>query len=209
MSFFSSMFGWLFAKLRNRRYAVQNNMGKDLIFGAIYKMGSYQNWKKDPAPMILVLYSGIMTFKVARGHYTDGINLNYLDINERMWVARIIYLARKGNQQINGAVFYRLMKAQRPSIIKKAYRRYHTLMIARPRMVSAGLTNLDKLVYPYNDPYIQRINESLAPAELRYTGIQVAYSPTELADRILQAQNAVPINSVAQPKNLAPWVTRV
>lgn len=206
-----SLLGWFFAKLRNRRYAVQNNLGKDLIFGTIYKMNIYQNWKRDPAPMIYVMYSGPMTFIKTSGHYTDGINLNYLDISQKSWFARTIFLMRKGNQQMNGAVFYRFLKGQRPDIIRKAYRRYHTSMILRPKMVSAGITNLDKLIYPYNDPFIQTLNEQLAPAKLRATSVQVAYSPTELRDRITQAQNAIPIQSIRQnqPQQLAPWIKQV
>jgi len=171
-------------------------------------MGLYQNWKKDPSPMIYVMYSGPMNFVRTSGHYTDGINLNYLDISEKMWLARAIFLMRKGNQQMNGAVFYRYLKTQRPSLIQKAYRRYHTSMINRPRMVSAGSTNLDKLVYPYNDPFIQKLNESIAPTELRATSIQVAYSPTELRDRIIQAQNTIPIQGmrINQPQSIAPWL---
>ena len=205
-----SILGWFFAKLRNRRYAIQNRLGKDLIFGAIYKMGVYQNWKKDPAPMIYVMYSGPMTFTKTSGHYTDGINLNYLDIGQKMWFARSIFLMRKGNQLMNGAVFYRFLKTHRPSIIKKAYRRYHTLLLNNPKMVSSGTTNLNKLVYPYNDFWIQRLNESLAPTELNYTNIQVAYSPTELMDRINTAQNSKPIQSLKQNQpQLAPWVRNI
>lgn len=206
-----SILGWFFARLRNRRYSIQNRLGQDLIFGAIYKMGVYQNWKKDPAPMIYVMYSGPMSFIKKSGHYTDGINLNYLDMGQKMWLARTIFLMRKGNQQMNGAVFYRFLKGQRPDIIKRAYRRYHTNMISRPRMVSAGITNLDKLCYPYNDPFIKNLNKSLEPSELRATSVKIAYSPTELKDRIIQAQNSSPIQSIRQnqPQQIAPWVKQV
>lgn len=205
------MIGWLFAKLRNIRYSIQNKGGKSLLFGTIYKMGLYQNWKHDPAPLIFVMYSGPMRFTHASGHYTDGINLNYLTAQDKMWLARTIYLMRKGGQQMNGRLFYRLLKTQRYNIVKTAYRRYHTSMINRPRLVSAGFTNLDKLVYPYNDPFIQRLNESIAPTELRATGVQVAYSPTELRDRIAQAQNTQPIQTIRQnqPQQQAPWVKSI
>jgi hypothetical protein len=209
MSMFG-IFGWFFTLLRNRRYAVQNNIGKDLIFGTIYKMGLYQNWKKDPSPMIFVMYSGQMNFIKTSGHYTDGINLNYLDSSDKFWMARTIYLMRKGNQTMNGAFFYKYLKMQNPRIIQKAYRRYHTLMINRPRMVSAGVTNLDKLVYPYNDPFIERLNESISPTELKATSIQVSYSPTELRDRIIQAQNSMPIKSIRQNQpSIAPWLKQI
>lgn len=203
--------GWLFAKLRNRRYAMQNRTGRSLIFGTIYKMAGYQNWKKDPAPMIYVMYSGQMKFIHTQGHYTDGINLNYLTTSDKMWLARTIFLMRKGNQQMNGAMFYKFLKLQRPQIVRTAYRRYHTQMIKSPKMISAGITSLDKLVYPYNDPFIQRLNESIAPTELRYTNVQVAYSPTELRDRISQVQNTKPIQSIRQnqPQSQAPWIKSI
>lgn len=213
MSFLNSAFGWFFSRLKNRRYSVQSNTGQSLIFGTIYKMGVYQNWKKDPAPMIYIMYSGPMSFVKTSGHYTDGINLNYLNISEKSWLARNIILIRKGNQQINGATFYKFLKSQQPLIIQKAYRRYHTSMISNPKMISAGITNLDKLIYPYNDQFIQTLNKNIAPTELKSTAVQVAYSPTELRDRIIQAQNAVPIQSyrqnqpqTIQSQNLAPWL---
>ncbi len=200
--------GWLFAKLRNRRYAIQNRTGKSLIFGTIYKMALYQNWKHDPAPMIFVMYSGPMRFKHTSGHYTDGINLNYLTSADKMWFARSIYLMKKGNQVMNGRLFYRFLKLNRPNIIKLAYRRYHTSMVNRPKLISAGVTNLSKLVYPYNDPFIQRLNETISPTELRATGVQVAYSPTELRDRIIQAQQSKPVQNMRlnKPQQQAPWV---
>lgn len=203
--------GWLFAKLRNRRYAIQNRTGRSLIFGTIYKIGTYQNWKHDPAPLIYIMYSGPMNFKNTSGHYTDGINLNYLTAADKAWFARAIYLMRKGGQQMNAPIFYRFLKMNRPNIVRTAYRRYHTSMLNRPRLVSAGITNLDKLTYPYNDPFIQRLNESLAPTELRMTNIQVAYSPTELRDRIAMAQNARPVQTLRQnqPQQLAPWVKKI
>lgn len=205
------MISWLFARLRNIRYSIQNRQGRSLIFGTIYKMSMYRNWKNDPAPLIYVMYSGPMRFTKTSGHYTDGINLNYLSVQDKMWLARTIYLMRKGGQQMNGRLFYRFLKTQRPNIVRTAYRRYHTSMINKPRLVSAGITNLDKLVYPYNDPFIQRLNESISPTELRATGVQVAYSPTELRDRITQAQNSQSIQSIRmnQPKPQAPWVKKI
>lgn len=174
-------------------------------------MGGYRNWKHDPAPLIYVMYSGQMRFVHTSGHYTDGINLNYLSSADKMWFARALYLMRKGNQQMTAPVFYRFLKLQRPNIVKTAYRRYHTNMIANPKLVSAGITNLDKLVYPYNDPFIQRLNETLTPTELRTTGVQVSYSSTELRDRIIQAQNSKPIQTLRQnqPASVAPWVKSI
>ena len=213
MNFFRN----LITKIRNIRYSVLGGGNrKSLIFGAIYKMTLYQRWKNDQSPLIYVMYSGPMSFVRKSGHYTDGINLNYLDSGDKAWFARAIFLMRKGNQAMNGVLFYRFLKMNRPNIIRRAYRRYHTQLINNPRMVSAGITSLDKLVYPYNDPYIKFINETIQPGELRATGVQVAFSPTELMERVSMAQNAAPIHQMRQQSgsigrtatwaNNAPWL---
>lgn len=187
--------GWLLAKLRNRRYAMTSTRGKSLIFGTIYAM-RYSNFKRDPAPLIFVLYSGPRTFVRKSGHYTDGINLHYLNMADKMWMAKMIYLIKKGNQVMKPHLFYRFLKLNRPNIIRTAYRRYHTSMIGGPKMVSAGWTQLNKLVYPFNDPWIQGLNQQLEPREIGYTKVQVAYSKTELTDRVNQALNTRPISSL-------------
>lgn len=202
------MIRFLLAKLRNRRYSVQNNTKRSLIFGTIYKIGNYQNFKRDPAPMIYVMYSGHMTFTHVSGHYTDGINLNYLGQSDKMWIAKMIYMMKKGGQRMNGVVFYKFLKLQRPNIIRTAYRRYHTSMIKSPKMVSSGITNLDKLVYPYNDPFIVSLNNSITQTELHQTNVQVAYNSTELRDRITSAQNTRPISQIRQTQQ-APWIKKV
>ncbi len=190
-----SVVGWFLAKLRNRRFAMQATQGKSLIFGTIYSM-RYSNFKRDPNPLMLALYSGPRTFVHKSGHYTDGINLHYLNISDKMWLARSIYLMKKGNQIMQPYMFYRFLKLNRPSIVRTAYRRYHTSMIIQPRMVSAGWTHFTRLVYPFNDLWIQQLNKTLEPQELKFTKVDVAYSPTELNDRIVQTINSRPISSL-------------
>ena len=187
--------GWILAKLRNRRYAMQNTQGRALIFGTIYSM-RYSNWKRDPNPLILVMYSGPRSFVHTSGHYTDGINLHYLQMGDKMWLARMIYLMKKGNQIMKPHLFYRFVKLNRPNIIRTAFRRYHTSMIGAPKLVSAGWTHLTKLQYPFNDPWIAGLNKTLEPAELNYTKVQVAYNKTEISDRINQTLNSRPISSL-------------
>ena len=195
--------GWLIAKLRNRRYAMTSTQGKALIFGTIYAM-RYTNFKRDPNPLIFVLYSGPRTFVRKSGHYTDGINLHYLSMPDKMWMARMIYLIKKGNQIMKPHLFYRFLKLNRPSIVRTAYRRYHTSMIIAPKMVSAGWTHLGKLVYPFNDPWIQGLNQQLEPKELKYTKVKVAYSPTELTDRVNQTLASRPISSLRATTSTTP-----
>ncbi|MFW6281340.1 MAG: hypothetical protein ACOC1O_00920 [bacterium] len=210
----ASIVSWLLAKLRNRRYAIQNRTARNqLIFGTIYKMRLYENWKHDISPLIFVMYSGPMTFVKKSGHYTDGLNLNYMNSGDKQWLGRVIYLMKKGNQVMNGRLFYRYLKMNRPSIIRTCYRRYFTSKIRRPQMVSAGVTNLTKLVYPFNDVFITRLNQLLEPTELRYTQVDVAYSQTELQERIQASQNQRNIKDLrTQPTNTigsAPWIKKV
>lgn len=195
--------GWFLSKLRNRRYAVQNGGGKSLIFGTIYSM-RYLNFKRDPQPLIFIMYSGPRTFVHKAGHYTDGINLHYLSTADRIWFARMLYLVKKGNQQMTPSLFYRFLKLNRPSIIRTAYRRYHTGMIQGPRMVSAGFTHLTKLVYPFNDPWIQGLNQTLEPQAINQTSVKVAYSANELTNRINQTLNSQPISSMRSSQPSAP-----
>jgi len=208
---------WLFATLRNRRISIQNNLGRSLIFGTIYKIGLYRNYKHDPSPLILVMYSGNMSFVHKSGHYTDGINLNYLDNMQKAWLAKAIYTIRKSGQIMNGATLYNFIKINNPTIISKAYRRYHTEMFSSPKMVSAAITNYDKLCYPYNDIFIINLNKSIAPSELNKT-IQInqnqqLLSPEKLNERIIQARNSIPINQIRQQpqqnNNLAPWIKKI
>jgi hypothetical protein len=174
---------------------MQSTQGRALIFGTIYTL-KYSNWKRDPSPLILVMYSGQRSFVHVSGHYTDGINLHYLRLGDKMWLSRMIYLMKKGNQIMKPHLFYRFVKLNRPNIIRTAFRRYHTSMINRPKMVSAGWTSLTKLVYPFNDSFITGLNKTLEPAELGYTKIQVAYNKTEIADRINQTLNSKSISGL-------------
>jgi len=191
----AGVISWLLSKLRSRRYAMTSTRGKALIFGCIYSL-RYSNFKRDPSPLILTLYSGPRSFVRVSGHYTDGINLNYLSMPDKQWLARTIYLIKRGNQIMKPHLFYRFLKLNRPNIIRTAFRRYHTSMIVAPRMASAGWTSLSKLQYPINNPWIQGLNQTLEPKEIGYTKIQVAYSKTELQDRVNLALNSRPISSL-------------
>lgn len=213
---------WILNKLRTKNYAIHNQNKQSLIFGGIYKIGSYRNFKTDPSPLIFIMYSGTMQFIKKQGHYTDGINLNYISQGDKMWLARTIFLMKKGNQNMNGATFYKFLKFHRPSIIKTAYRRYHTHLLVNPKLVSAGLTNLYKLVYPFNDNFINQLNNMINQDQLQSTKIEVSYSPTEIQERINtvtsmqnineqrvnQNQNQQNINQ-QRTNNVAPWVRNI
>jgi hypothetical protein len=112
-----------------------------------------------------------------------------------MWFGRMIYLLKKGNQVIDGRTLYQMIKMQRPSIIRRCYRMYFTQFIQNPRMVSAGFTALGKLQYQSEDPFIQALNAQLTPEYINRSNVRVSYYPEELKDRIIMAQQAIPIQS--------------
>lgn len=192
----ASFFGYLVAKIRNVRFSIQNRTSsKSLIFGAIYS-SPYRNFKRDPVPLFFCMYSGTRVRKRdgATIHYTHGLNIHYFDYNDKLWLSKVIYSVKKGGQVIDGFTFYKMLKLQRPQIPQKAYRAYFTKDLASPKIVSAGFTALDKLAYPFNDPWIQSLNNLIQPSELNYTNIRIAYSSTELSDRVAAAQNSVPLS---------------
>lgn len=157
-----------------------------MYYGTIVSM-TYLNFKHDPTPNILVMYSGM--------RYTHGINLNYLSNEDKQWIGRILFMIKKANQMIDGRTLYLMIKGQRPSIIRTAYRTYHTRYISGPRMVSAGFTVLQKLEHPSNDLYIQALNRYLTPAKHPAYSVRVSYSDTELQERIILAQQSTPLAS--------------
>ena len=156
--------------------------------GTIVKM-TYSNYKHDPAPLIFVLYSGIK--------YTHALNLNYLAPQEKQYIGRLIYAIKRGNQIIDGHSLYMILKRDvYYSIVRKCYRTYFSNLIMNPKMVSAGFTPLNRLVYPYNDPFIVALNRYVNYENLRYTApMQIAYYPQELRDRINMAIHSVPIGT--------------
>lgn len=63
-------------------------------------------------------------------------------------------------------------------------------------MVSSGYTPLNRLVYPYNDPFVTALNKYVNNENLGYTApVQVAYYPQELRDRINMAIHSVPVGT--------------
>lgn len=213
MSFVTSLLN----KLRGLRHSFNIGPRNKLYFGAIYKTPLYQNHKQDPSPLFFCMYSGPMSFVKKRGHYTDGININYLNDSDKLWLARTLYLIKKSNQNLNGAHFYRLLKTQRPSIVNTAYRRYHTGLINKPMMVSAGLTPFRNQEYPFSDPWVMLLNNQLNEEMQYMRSIEVSYSENELAERITNTHQQS-IHSITQnanqsqirnPQGLAPWARKI
>jgi len=190
---------WIMNKIRFSRFALSSRV-KMLTFGAIYQ-GSYSNWKHDPNPQIFVMYSG--------PKYTHGINLHYMSGSDKMWFGNLLYMIKRGGQIIDGYTLYKLFKSQRINVVKTCYRVYFTNLL-NMKLVSAGLTPLNKIAYTFSkDPFIIALNARIAPSEMT-TIPQVAYSSTELQERIISAQNAQPIakQRVSPLRAPAPWIKR-
>lgn len=161
-----------------------------MYYGTIVKM-RYSNFKHDPAPLILVLYSGVK--------YTHALNLNYLSIQEKQYIGRLLYSLKMGKQVIDGRVLYRLLKRDvYNSIIRKCYRTYFSNMILQPKMVSAGFTPLERNEFPFGDPFIINLNKYLSKGNINYVNTKVSYYPEELRDRIILSMNSVPVGRTSE-----------
>jgi len=190
---------WIVNKIRFSRFALSGRV-KMLTFGAIYQ-GNYSNWKHDPNPQIFVMYSG--------PKYTHAIQLHYMSYSDKMWFGNLLYMVKRGGQIIDGYTLYKLFKSQKMNIIKTCYRVYFTNLL-NMKLVSAGITPLNKIAYTFSkDPFIISLNEKIKPTEMT-TVPRVAYSSTELQERIISAQNAQPIaqQRVSSTRTIAPWIKR-
>lgn len=186
---------WILNRIRmfgNRFSGTFGNSYRVMYAGTIVKM-TYSNYKHDPNPLIFVLYSGVK--------YTHALNLNYLNQQEKQYIGRLIYALRRGNQIIDGHSLYMILKRDvYYSIVRKCYRTYFSNLIMNPKMVSAGFTPLNRLVYPYNDPFVVALNRYLNNENLNYTQpTQISYYPQELRDRINLAIHSVPIGRATVP----------
>lgn len=166
-------------------YAATKAFGT-MYYGTIVSF-TYLNFKHDPTPNILVMYSGM--------RYTHGINLNYLSIADKQWIGNVIYMIKANNQMVDGRTLYLMMKAQRPSITKTAYRMYKTPYVANARMVCAGFTPMEKLEHETNDPFIQSLKAYLNPSSVVRRKEQQNYDSAELQERIIIAQQSTPLTS--------------
>lgn len=202
MASIRGFFSWIVNKIRYNRFAMSTRT-RLLTFGAIY-YGSYSNFKNDPNPLIFCMYSG--------PQYTHGINIHYLSIGDKIWLGNLIYMVKRGGQVIDGYTLYKLLKMRRMSIVDAAYRVYFTNLL-NMRMVSAGITPLDRLIYTnHPDPWITALNEKIRPSEMPSTP-KVAFYAEELQDRINMAVSS--IDASRQPVQVsgrapyakpAPWV---
>lgn len=197
------LFSRILSKLRGIRFSLSPK-ARLLTFGAIY-LGPYTNFKHDRTPLIWVQWSDL--------NYTHGINLHYLDSADRMWFMRTIYLMSRGGQKITPKHMYNFIKMRRKNIIRVAYRKYFTSLL-NARLVSPGITNMHKLVYTdHNEEFIKTLNTQIQPSSIFNSRVpQIAFSETELQERIIQATQAIPITQrkvapyIKKPDGKAPWL---
>lgn len=197
------LFSRILSKLRGIRFSLSPK-ARLLTFGAIY-LGPYTNFKHDRTPLIWVQWSDLQ--------YTHGINLHYLNSADRMWFMRTVYLMSKGGQNITPKNMYNLLKMRRKNIVNIAYRKYFTPLM-NMRLVSPGITNMHSLVYTdHNEEFIKTLNTQLQPSSIFNSKVpQIAFSDTELQDRIMQANDAIPITQrkvapyINKQGNRAPWL---
>lgn len=181
-----NVINWLVNKVRTTFSGMGFRAFSMMYYGTIVSF-RYLNFKHDPNPMIFVMYSG--------QKYTHGLNFHYMDDADKQWLGRMIYLIKKGNQILDGRTLYMMLKSQRPSIVRKCYRMYHTGMIQGVKMVSAGFTPMGRMEQSSNDPFISALNNYLTPEKQPAYSVKVAYYDEELKDRIIMSQQATPIGS--------------
>lgn len=198
-----SFYSFLVAKIRNIRYSITNGQSTTIYsFGAVYNGPYIQTMTQihDPNPLIFCMWSDTK--------YTHGLNIHYLPEADRAWLARNIFMIKKYQQVIDGRTLYNFIKTNRISIVQKCYRKYFTNM-CRYKLVSAGITNLEKLVYPSNEPFAKRLNEAISSVQLALPPVKVSYSPDELRNRIIESMNSIPIQKMSVTNSrfgTASWV---
>jgi L-rhamnose mutarotase len=164
---------WLLDRLRFKRLAVNPQM-KYLAVGALYS-GNYSNFKHDPKPLLFVMWCD--------EKIVHAFNCNYFSKIQKKWMGQTIYLIKKANQNIDPRTLYRFIKQRRPDLLNY-YRQYHTELL-NMKLVSAGITNLDSLLYTVSsDPWIAALNELIKPSEMIKPPSKISFSPTELQERV-------------------------
>lgn len=181
-------YSFLVSRIKNIRYSVSGGQStRTYVFGALYS-GPYQNYAHDPQPLVFIMYSA------PSPQLTHALNIHYLAEGDRAWMIRNIYMIKKYQQVIDPRTLYNFIKIQRPSIIKTCYRTYHT-NLCQYKLVSAGITNLTEMEYPSNEPFVRRLNEAIGATQMAQNPQQVAFSTTELNERIAESLNSQPIQT--------------
>lgn len=168
---------------------IVKNAYRVMYYGTFNEI-SYSNFKHDPRPLIFVMYSGTA--------YTHGLNIHYMSYEDKMWLGNLIISFKKRNQMINGRMLYRVIKTQRPSIVRSCYRKYFTKNIISPRMVCAGFTPMERYVLKTNDGYIKQLNGYLNNNLASSINVnENKLTDEELRRRVIIARNAKPVGTAS------------
>lgn len=158
-SFFSDIINWL-RGIKNS-VATHFNMSRSYPVGSIIS-GHYSNFKHDPNPTIL--YMGTYQNINNKKFYIHGIQLHYLNDLDRAWLSQLLYMMKRGGQQVNPRQFYYYIKINRPYIIKNCYRIYHA-EFCNYYTISPGFSNLNvKSCYPVKDGrdgFVKQLNKMI------------------------------------------------
>lgn len=181
---------WIITRIRNfgnRFSGIFSNKYPIIYTGTVVKM-TYTNYKHDPNPLILVLYSGV--------RYVHALNLNYLTPQDKAYLLRLIYQIKNGAQTINPRIIYQILKRDvYYTIVRKSYRKYFSNMIINPYTVSNGWTSFNLRLANFNDPFITELNRVLnaRPQIQNIRQNRISYYPQELQERIIQSINSTPV----------------
>lgn len=186
----NSFFSYIINFLRGIKASVTTGFNRKRVYpiGSIIS-GAYSNWHHDPTPTIL--YLGTYIAKNGKS-YIHGIQLHYLSDYDRTWLLNLIYMMKRGGQQIVPRQFYYYIKLNRPYIIKTSYRIYHQ-GLASFYTISPGFSNLDvKSCYTVKDSRdfaITQLNQKIDAAYNVNVGdysnpSRVAYDKDELQNHI-------------------------
>lgn len=191
-NFFNSIMSWL----RGVKSSVASHFlpgyTKTYIFGQIVS-GHYRNYKHDPNPTIFCMGTYINP-RNGRS-YVHGFNLHYLNGVDLQWFMRLVFMMKHNGQILDPRGFYIYIKTNRPSMVKTAYRIYHTALCDY-KTVSPGVSAADvKSCYSVTDSrdiFVKQLNQMIdASFGVDVGNIQKTptYNKQDLQDHIQQVLN--------------------
>lgn len=166
---------------------------KKLERGKIYRI-RYSNYRQDPFPLILVLYTD-----KTKCH---ALNINYL--SQRLTNQLINVISDVATKKVNGSnaysFYHRHLKKVIPTVIKYCYRTYFNEKIVNPRLVSEGFGQtrnfLQAIKSRFNEPDYKEVKTSIKKA------IQQANDPELEKKRVKRMFRMFRENEKLSPKQL-------
>ena len=110
--------------------------------GHIYRF-HYNNYKHDPRPLALVLYSGKdKTHAINFNHLPKEVSKEFID-----WITTIAINAKRMTPRDTYNLYHGYMKNRIPQVIRFAYRTYFTSKIKNVRKVSKGFFEIKNIFW--------------------------------------------------------------